>query len=115
MPRSATRLRTTSGLITRRISPRDSAYAWLLPRANSSLRPFATRRRRGSTSNSRRTMSALPSTEALSTTMTSARIPSTAERTERRQSRSKSLVFHETTRTDSVISLTGRFLPGPSH
>src|SRR5262245_5094053 len=99
-----------SGLSTSRKSPCDSAYAWLLPRANPSLPGLATRRTRASAPNSARTMSALPSDEALSTTIVSARIPSTDCSADLRQSRSRSRVFHETTR----IERSGQTISDPA-
>src|SRR5262245_61892276 len=84
-------------------SPRAAAYAWLCPRSNPCWRSFPISLTPGSRANSRRTISALPSAEALSTTMISEEIPLRPARAERRQSRRRSRVFQETTRIESSI------------
>ena len=105
---------SASGFSRSRYRPPAAAMPWLLPAVNPRFSPLASRRTPG---NSRTTISALPSDEALSTTSTSrARVsvgvgeagdwPGTCRRkpglarTDERQRRSRSRTFQETMITE---------------
>ena len=95
---------TVSGLSSRNRWPRAACMPWLLAAPKPRLVALAISCTCGYAARSR---SGVPSDEALSTTITSAQPPTSAGRSESRQSRSRSRTFQPTMITDSVGLPTG--------